>query len=95
VGLSRKGENYTLGWYEEIDGVHVIGLDPKSAGGFESLTGTVAHELCRPAARRGRITADREDNERLTDLHTVFLGFGVFRANATLSSAEAANRPAG
>ncbi|NJP98559.1 hypothetical protein HCN51_55645 [Nonomuraea sp. FMUSA5-5] len=89
----RNGGSRTVGYYEEVDGVHVIGIDRKTDGNLVSLTGTVAHELCHVRLLgEGRITTDRGDHERLTDLLTVYLGFGVFSANAALMFARAGRR---
>jgi hypothetical protein len=46
---------------------------------------TLAHELGHVLLLGdGRITAEREDHEPLTDLLTVFFGVGIFAANAAL-----------
>ncbi len=42
------------------------------------------------SSARGRISADRKDHERLTDLLTVYFGFGVFTTNAALRFGETA-----
>ena len=44
---------------------------------------TVAHELCHVILLGGgRISREEKDHEQLTDLLTVFLGMGIFTANA-------------
>jgi hypothetical protein len=46
------------------------------------LVGTLAHELSHHKLMgEERIDPDRDDNELLTDLTSVFFGFGIFRAN--------------
>ncbi len=51
----------------------------------QSLVATMAHELGHVLLLAdGRISDEDEDQEFLTDLLTVFLGLGVFTANATL-----------
>lgn len=51
----------------------------------ERLVATIAHELAHDILLGGGlITADVEDHEYLTDLLPVFLGLGLFAANATL-----------
>jgi hypothetical protein len=50
-----------------------------------SVVATLAHELGHVhLLGHGRISRDAEDHEPLTDLLTVFLGMGVFTANAYL-----------
>ena len=52
---------------------------------MERLVATIAHELGHDILLGGGlITVEKEDHEPLTDLITVFLGFGLFMANATL-----------
>ena len=52
---------------------------------------TIAHELGHDILLGGGlITVDKEDHEPLTDLITVFLGLGLFMANATLRDKKAA-----
>lgn len=72
-------------------GVAVIGLDRSESADPSYLTAIIAHELghVRLLAER-RISAGRRDHERLTDLLTVYFGFGIFSANAALDYAEAA-----
>lgn len=49
------------------------------------LTATLAHEVAHAyRTHRGLVEAPRELEEELTDLTTVFLGFGVLTANAAL-----------
>jgi hypothetical protein len=48
------------------------------------LVATMAHELCHVhLLGDGRISRTEEDHEPLTDLLTVFMGFGIFGANAS------------
>ncbi len=48
-----------------------------------ALVATLAHELAHERLLgEGRIDPDRADGEPLTDLTTVFFGFGIFSANA-------------
>ncbi len=50
-----------------------------------SLVATLAHELAHEhLLKGGHLTADTADHEMVTDLLPVFLGLGVFGANATL-----------
>jgi hypothetical protein len=53
------------------------------------LVAIIAHELCHVRLLgENRITAARKDHERLTDLLTIYLGFGIFTTNAALSFSE-------
>jgi len=50
-----------------------------------ALVGTMAHELGHVhLLGHGRISQDASDHELLTDLLTVFFGFGVFSANSVI-----------
>ncbi|MCP9965427.1 hypothetical protein LUX57_10055 [Actinomadura madurae] len=67
----------------------VIGLDVSEASDAEYLTAIIAHELCHVRLLgEGRITTERKDHERLTDLLTVYFGFGIFSTNAALRFAD-------
>ena len=80
----RKGKR-AVGHYYVQDGKPVIGLDVSEASDASYLTAIIAHELCHVRLLgEGRITRDRTDHERLTDLLTVYYGFGIFNTNAAL-----------
>jgi hypothetical protein len=82
----KSGEKRAVGHYYVRNGRPVIGLDTGEASDPAYLTAIIAHELCHVRLLgEGRITATRKDHERLTDLLTVYLGFGVFTSNAALS----------
>jgi hypothetical protein len=71
------------GHYRTRDGRSVIAIRDDQADRPVALVATVAHELGHVLLLGdGRITAQREDHEPLTDLLTVFFGLGVFSANA-------------
>lgn len=55
--------------------------DPKT------LTAIAVHELCHVLIQ-DRIGRDRQDGERLTDLLSVYFGFGVFSTNAAMNAAR-------
>lgn len=78
-----------VGHFRVENGRAVIGLDRTETGDPAYLTAIVAHELghVRLLGER-RITTARADHERLTDLLTVYFGFGVFTTNAALSYAR-------
>jgi hypothetical protein len=70
--------------HHRMDGEHsIVGIDDDQAASPTALVATIAHELGHVLLiGGGRITADREDHEPLTDLLTVFFGLGIFTANA-------------
>ena len=50
-----------------------------------SLVATLAHEVGHEILLgQGRVSPEQSDHEPLTDLLTVFLGMGIFTANATI-----------
>jgi hypothetical protein len=79
-----------VGHYRVRNGRPVIALDTGEISDPKVLTAVIAHELGHVRLLgEGRITHARGDHERLTDLLTVFLGFGVFTTNASLNYARA------
>ncbi|HEX8912832.1 MAG TPA: hypothetical protein VF796_10770 [Humisphaera sp.] len=61
----------------------VVRLDRAQFARPMDLVGTIAHELSHERLLgEHRIDPDRFDNELLTDLTTVWLGFGIFLANS-------------
>lgn len=83
----------TVGHYYVENGRAVIGLDMTEASDAAYLTAVIAHELCHVRLLgEERITHERKDHERLTDLLTVYFGFGVFSTNAALRFGEATRR---
>jgi hypothetical protein len=85
---ARKGKR-AVGHYYVEDGRPVIGLDVSEASDAGYLTAIIAHELCHVRLLgEGRITRERKDHERLTDLLTVYFGFGIFSTNAALRYGE-------
>ena len=78
-------EGYALGVFNESDGQITIWIERSDFDKPESLIGTMAHELGHVhLLADGRCTATLEDHEPLTDLLTVFWGFGVFTANSVV-----------
>ena len=56
-----------------------VAMDPTGA------VATLAHELCHALLLGGRhLLGDEEDGEPLTDLATVYFGFGIFTANSVV-----------
>jgi len=80
-----SGRGRAVGHYREAGGRAVVALDLSEAGDAAYMTAIIAHELSHVLLLGDRrISAKRPDNERLTDLLTVFFGFGIFTANAAL-----------
>jgi hypothetical protein len=62
-----------------------IGLEVRQLADPVSLVATLAHEIGHDLLLgSGRLAATEPDHEPVTDLLTVFLGLGVFTANATV-----------
>ena len=71
------------GHYVVVDGRPVVTVFGAESAGPVTLVATLAHELAHVRLLgEGRIDPDRRDGEPLTDLLTVFLGLGIFTANA-------------
>lgn len=73
-------------WFAGIQGKTVrFGCsDHQLAEAGEGLVGVMAHEVAHAyRAAHGLMVGDRDLEERLTDLTTVYLGFGVFTLNNT------------
>jgi hypothetical protein len=87
---AKLGKSRTVGHFHMRNGRAIIGLDSSETSDPLLLTAISVHELChvRLLGER-RINAQRADQERLTDLLTVFFGFGVFSTNAALRFARA------
>ncbi|WP_422770770.1 hypothetical protein ACN28C_29530 [Plantactinospora sp. WMMC1484] len=76
------------GHYRVVEGRPVISLEESLGLRPLALVATVAHELAHERLLgEGRVDPYRRDQEPLTDLLTVYLGFGVFAANAALEFA--------
>ncbi len=89
---ARRAERRAVGHYHEENGQAVISLDLRETTDPAHLTAIIAHELCHVRLLgENRISATRTDHEHLTDLLTVYLGFGIFTANAALSFTETAD----
>jgi hypothetical protein len=82
---ARSGRGRAVGHYHEAGGRAVVALDLSEAGDAAYMTAIIAHGLSHVLLLGDRrISAKRPDNERLTDLLTIFFGFGIFTANAAL-----------
>ncbi|MTE16040.1 hypothetical protein [Nocardia aurantiaca] len=83
---AARGE---AGHYRLEHGRAVVSLELARLRSPITLVATVAHELAheRLLGER-RIAPDRHDGEQLTDLTTVYLGLGVFNANAAFQFSQ-------
>jgi hypothetical protein len=72
--------------HADADGPHVVTVDRSNVSEPARLLAVIAHELghVRLFGER-RISAGRQDHEPLTDLATVYLGMGIFTANAAFN----------
>ncbi|WP_330182911.1 hypothetical protein OHB26_04150 [Nocardia sp. NBC_01503] len=77
------------GHYRVEHGRAVVSLDMGRLRSQVTLVAAIAHELAheRLLGER-RIDHDRHDGEQLTDLATVYLGLGIFNANAALQFSQ-------
>ena len=58
----------------------------------DSIISTFAHELCHVMLLGGsKVERDESDMELLTDLATIFFGFGIFTANSAIRFAQYSN----
>ncbi len=78
--------NYGAGLYRSLgNGMHAITIDWDLLESPIELIATLAHELCHVLLiGHQRITGEEDDHEPLTDLLTVFLGFGALSGNSVL-----------
>jgi len=77
-----ENERYICGRYNGIDsfGKHSISLESGQLMDPEKLVATLAHELSHVKILGSGLL--KENDEYLTELFTVFFGFGIFSANA-------------
>ncbi|GAB3137703.1 hypothetical protein GCM10027290_03890 [Micromonospora sonneratiae] len=81
------------GHHRVRDGRSIIAIRDDQATSPMALVATIAHELGHVLLLGdGRISADREDHEPLTDLLTVFFGLGIFGANAAFDFEQDTSR---
>lgn len=82
---ARSGNKRTVGHFRMESGKAVIGLDLSEAADPVLLLAILVHEMChvRLLAEK-RIKPDRPDHERLTDLLTVYFGYGILSTNAAM-----------
>jgi hypothetical protein len=87
---AKTGRKRAVGHFRIEGGRAVIALDQSESSDRQILTAIAVHELChlRLLGER-RIRPERPDGERLTDLLTVYFGFGIFSTNAAMRFARA------
>ncbi len=67
------------------DGCCFFGLNIQGSADAEYLAGVMCHEVAHAYRRKHSLeTEDRDEEERLTDLTTTYLGFGILSANNSL-----------
>jgi hypothetical protein len=82
-GMERGGRS-VAGHYQIRDGRGQIAVGFEDSADPRRLVAVAAHELCHHKLLfHGHASARDADHEPLTDLATVFFGFGVFNANAS------------
>ncbi len=83
--LRRYGDT-AAAWYAGThDGVCHFGLELRGLENEELLVAALAHEVAHAFREEHALCVrDRDAEEKLTDLASVYLGFGVFLANASL-----------
>jgi hypothetical protein len=86
---AKLGKSRMVGHFHMKDGRAIIGLDTSETADPVLLTAIAVHELGHVRLLgEERITNQRSDHERLTDLLTVYFGFGIFTTNAALRFAR-------
>jgi hypothetical protein len=92
---------HVIAYFEGItDGTCSFGVNCAQLGDPEFLSGVLAHEVAHAyRSIHGLVVEDTDEEEDLTDLTTIFLGFGILTTNnarqATISANEHRERRAG
>lgn len=85
----QKASNFAAGHYQRRGDKAVITIDSAQAQQPTALVATIAHEIGHERLLgEDRISASRKDHEPLTDLLTVFFGFGIFTANSAFEFSQ-------
>jgi hypothetical protein len=88
--ITASGKSHAVGHFRMTDGRLVISLDQRETSDPGHLAAIAVHELGHlRLLGEGRIRGGRPDGERLTDLLTVYFGFGIFTTNAAMRFARA------
>ncbi len=75
----------SAGFYHEQGGIANVWINVNTLDDPAAVVATMAHELGHVhLLGDGRVAADADDHEPLTDLLTVFFGMGVMNANAVV-----------
>jgi hypothetical protein len=76
----HKNEKDAAAWFMDIaDGVYRFGVKETELRDEQALIGTLGHEVAHAYRHHHRLVVPtRETEEQLTDLTTIYLGFGVF-----------------
>lgn len=84
-GESDAWDSGTAGWFAGIiDGHCYFGVHVRQLGDPEAAVGVMAHEVAHAFRTHHNLFTDSRDREELlTDLTTIYLGFGVFTTNNT------------
>jgi hypothetical protein len=85
VAVTLQPDDRAMGWFSGIeDGRCHVGADPRMLATPDWLAGVMAHETAHAYRHaHGLAIADKAIEEPLTDLTTIYLGFGVLTANAS------------
>ena len=85
-GIGHGGPG-AAAWFAGIaDGVCKFGVNERELGDVEELIGTLGHEVAHAFRyHHGLVVRDSHIEERLTDVTTIYLGFGVFLLNSSFS----------
>ncbi len=87
AAANRLHQGYALGVFEQNDSRITIWLEKTRLDEPMAVVGTLSHEVGHILLLAdGRCQPDQPDHEPLTDLLTVFFGFGIFTANSTIRS---------
>lgn len=89
--LTTRSAKHTVGRYRLRDGREYIEIDSTKADDPLVLTAIIAHELAHARLIGEDRDARSEDHEKLTDLTALYLGMGVFMANASISFKQTAH----
>lgn len=82
----ESSDKHFAGHYQKRRGRFVISIEASQLRDPANLIATVAHEIGHVLLLGGgRVSPQEEDHEPLTDLLTVFLGMGIFTANAAFN----------
>src|SRR6478736_1750119 len=78
--IVRKDKKEAAAWFMGLaDGVYRFGVKESELRDEQALIGTLGHEVAHAYRDHHRLVVpSRETEEQLTDLTTVYLGFGVF-----------------